>query len=118
MQFCIQIFGSALNLFSVALPQRRVQSPYVRADRIISRRVENIALVTQIFLGVAQQQFAVFNVARREHLKSSSSSSVHWALSTSINASCGMLIFPMLFIRFFPSFCFSSSLRFRVISPP
>jgi hypothetical protein len=67
MQFGIQLFGAALNLFSVALPQRSVQSPYVRADRIMSRWVENIALVTQIFLGVAQQEFAVFNVARREH---------------------------------------------------
>src|SRR5207248_17357 len=42
----------------------------------------------------------------------------HCALSTSINASCGILMRPMLFIRFFPSFCFSRSLRFRVISPP
>ena len=42
----------------------------------------------------------------------------HCAFNTSINASCGILIRPMLFIRFFPSFCFSRSLRFRVISPP
>src|SRR5947209_6292294 len=38
----------------------------------------------------------------------------HWVFNTSMNASWGMLILPMLFIRFFPSFCFSSSLRFRV----
>src|SRR5262245_37692634 len=38
--------------------------------------------------------------------------------STWIKASWGMLILPMLFIRFLPSFCFSSSLRLRVISPP
>jgi hypothetical protein len=40
------------------------------------------------------------------------------AFNTSIKASWGMLMRPMLFIRFFPSFCFSNSLRFRVISPP
>lgn len=39
-------------------------------------------------------------------------------LSTSINASCGMLTEPKDFIRFFPSFCFSSNLRLRVMSPP
>ena len=32
-----------------------------------------------------------------------------------MKASCGMLIRQMLFIRFFPSFCFSSSLRHRIV---
>ena len=41
-----------------------------------------------------------------------------YAFSTSMNASCGMFTEPMDFIRFLPSFCFSSSLRLRVISPP
>src|SRR5262245_59431518 len=49
---------------------------------------------------------------------SSFQSAVYCALRTSMNASCGMLIFPMLFIRFFPSFCFSNNFRLRVISPP
>ena len=40
------------------------------------------------------------------------------ARSTWMKASCGMLTRPMLFIRFLPSFCFSSSLRLRVMSPP
>jgi len=40
------------------------------------------------------------------------------AFKTWMKASCGILILPMLFIRFFPSFCFSSSLRLRVMSPP
>ena len=35
-----------------------------------------------------------------------------------MKASWGMLTFPYSFIRFFPSFCFSSSFRFRVMSPP
>jgi len=34
------------------------------------------------------------------------------------NASWGTSTRPMVFIRFLPSFCFSSSLRLRVMSPP
>ena len=42
----------------------------------------------------------------------------HPVFKTSMKASCGMLTLPMAFIRFFPSFCFSQSLRLRVMSPP
>ena len=35
-----------------------------------------------------------------------------------MKASCGMETFPISFIRFLPSFCLSSSLRLRVMSPP
>src|SRR5579884_694801 len=42
----------------------------------------------------------------------------HHAFNTSINASCGMLTEPKAFMRFLPSFCFSRSLRLRVMSPP
>ena len=38
--------------------------------------------------------------------------------STARNASCGTSTPPTLFIRFLPFFCFSSSLRLRVMSPP
>jgi hypothetical protein len=34
------------------------------------------------------------------------------------NASCGISTLPTIFMRFFPSFCFSSSLRFLEMSPP
>ena len=40
------------------------------------------------------------------------------AFNTSINASCGMFTVPNAFMRFLPSFCFSSNLRLRVMSPP
>ena len=38
--------------------------------------------------------------------------------STARNASCGISTAPICFMRFFPSFCFSRSLRLRVMSPP
>ena len=38
--------------------------------------------------------------------------------STARKASCGISTVPTCFIRFFPSFCFSSSLRLREMSPP
>src|SRR5690606_183017 len=40
------------------------------------------------------------------------------SLSTARNASCGSSTLPTAFMRRFPSFCFSRSLRFRVMSPP
>ncbi len=38
--------------------------------------------------------------------------------STAMNASWGTSTDPTIFIRFLPSFCFSSSFRFREMSPP
>src|SRR5437868_6875279 len=38
--------------------------------------------------------------------------------SAATKASCGTSTRPMVFIRFLPSFCFSSSLRLREMSPP
>ena len=38
--------------------------------------------------------------------------------STARNASCGICTLPTCFMRFLPSFCFSSSLRLREMSPP
>lgn len=35
-----------------------------------------------------------------------------------MKASCGTSTRPTIFIRFLPSFCFSSSLRLRLMSPP
>src|SRR5438270_5365588 len=39
-------------------------------------------------------------------------------LRTARNASCGTSTAPTCFIRFLPAFCFSSSFRLRVMSPP
>lgn len=38
--------------------------------------------------------------------------------SAAMKASCGTSTRPTIFIRFLPSFCFSSSLRLRLMSPP
>ena len=38
--------------------------------------------------------------------------------SAAMKASCGTSTEPTIFIRFLPSFCFSSSLRLRLMSPP
>ena len=38
--------------------------------------------------------------------------------NTARNASWGISTLPTCFMRFFPSFCFSRSLRLRVMSPP
>jgi len=38
--------------------------------------------------------------------------------STARKASCGISTWPTIFMRFLPAFCFSSSLRLRVMSPP
>ena len=38
--------------------------------------------------------------------------------SAAMNASWGTSTRPTIFMRFLPSFCFSSSLRLRVMSPP
>ena len=43
---------------------------------------------------------------------------VAFSFKTARNALCGNSTSPIIFIRFLPSFCFSRSLRLRVISPP
>ena len=52
---------------------------------------------------------------RARAYSSSSSSSV---LSTDTKADWGISTFPTIFIFFLPSFCFSRSLRLRLMSPP
>ncbi len=51
-------------------------------------------------------------------ISSYSSSVLPATFSTARNASCGMSTRPTRFMRFLPSFCFSRSLRLRVMSPP
>ena len=41
-----------------------------------------------------------------------------YSFSTAMKAPCGTSTLPTIFIRFLPFFCFSSSLRLRLTSPP
>src|SRR6478609_5873588 len=59
----------------------------------------------------AVDESSLVSVVVRHHFPSSS-------LSTAKNASWGTSTLPTAFMRFFPSFCFSSSLRLRLMSPP
>ena len=55
---------------------------------------------------------------RSRMLQHHSSSPVDVTFRTARKASCGMSTWPTRFMRFLPSFCFSRSLRLRVMSPP
>ena len=77
---------------------------------------EDVAAITKQLLCMANEQPAVFYVTLGEH--GNCACRGYCARRTWMKASCGMLILPMLFMRFLPSFCFSSSFRLRVMSPP
>ena len=67
--------------------------------------------------GAARRQLRLTPLTRASHLER------HYffvpsRLSTARNASCGTSTAPTCFMRFFPAFCFSRSLRLRVMSPP
>ena len=66
-----------------------------------------------VFLGGGTPTFTQPRELERHHFFPS------WPmLRTARNASCGTSTAPTCFIRFFPAFCFSSSFRLRVMSPP
>ena len=58
------------------------------------------------------------NGGRSSGLPTSRRSSHTSTFSAAMKASCGMSTLPYWRMRFLPSFCFSSSLRLRVMSPP
>jgi hypothetical protein len=63
-------------------------------------------------------EFADAGARRRYFLPLSPLSPAASVDNAATNASCGTSTRPMVFIRFLPSFCFSRSLRLRVMSPP
>ncbi len=75
----------------------------------------NPSLIERILRFAQNDQVSYLNgIVRLDGIFGYSSSS----LSTAINASCGTSTLPSCRMRFLPSFCFSSSFFFRVISPP
>ncbi len=73
-------------------------------------------------VGLAGLKNGEMIVARRQALWDAaagySSSSLFPTFNTARKASCGISTLPTRFMRFLPSFCFSSSLRLREMSPP
>ena len=66
-------------------------------------------------LGIESDALHGHEATRRRYFLSFFSTSPE---SAAMNASWGTSTRPTIFMRFLPSFCFSSSLRLRVMSPP
>ena len=107
----VETLGLLLDRFFVLVAQTLAQFLDLRFQVRDGDFAENVLAIAQQFLRVANEEMTVFDVARIEHES-------YCARKTWMKASCGMLILPMLFMRFLPSFCFSSNFRFRVMSPP
>ena len=69
--------------------------------------------VRRIYEEILSQAFLGMDAEGGEPLDHSSSS-----FKIVMNASCGISTEPIIFMRFLPAFCFSNSLRLRVMSPP
>ena len=83
-------------------------------------QVPNGLIAEQVTLGVGILPYVVAHLGGYAHLfgtQPSDGKSNH-DFNTCTKASCGMLTDPTDFMRFLPSFCFSSNLRLRVMSPP
>ncbi len=66
----------------------------------------------------SEDEGAKTKALRRESYFFLASAPVSLVDSAAMKASWGTSTRPTIFMRFLPSFCFSSSLRFRVMSPP
>ena len=96
-----------------AIPQSTSCRRSIRLIRRIRRRSPRPA----VSAGLPSTQLSAFCAARILSFVSRSlpASPVE---SAAMNASCGTSTWPSIFMRFLPAFCFSSSLRLRVMSPP
>ncbi len=107
------------------LPRRRISSIYLCPEiaflqilRAFFLRVAQMGTAlkhrTQITIGRKTWEELPYEVPPKGALLQLSSSS----FSTAMNASVGICTVPRERIFFLPSFCFSSSFFFRVMSPP
>src|SRR5690242_16026614 len=115
------------DLFKLLHPLLDFIEFYTRADcgAQLARNLEgflDFLRRQQVPLGVNEFADLPAHIHRLSHLlgqKPSQNECSHvYAFNTSMKASCGMFTEPTDFIRFFPAFCFSSSLRLREMSPP
>ncbi len=112
--FCSKLQGS-----------RPLASANVAAHSVPSSHNEAVELgprVNGITLGVAKGQFLAPNAlkspARVQNCNAAPALAQLSILSAAMKASCGISTLPNWRIFFLPAFCFSSSLRLRVASPP
>src|SRR5690242_7100275 len=102
---------------ALVFEQQHVQTVF--HAKMLDEQVRSKNQRTQIIEGAvcgclrtdAADKCGLFGFVVGHHFPSSS-------LSTAKNASCGTSTLPTAFMRFLPSFCFSSSLRLRLMSPP
>ena len=95
---------------------------HIARDQIRTRneRGDGMALAGLVIGYLGAAFWALHHRDRRDaRLRFIWSSGPNWVVeSAATKASCGTSTRPIVFIRFLPSFCFSSSFRLRVMSPP
>ena len=89
-------------------------------QRAISTATSSVLICSQTPLRGRLARRASAGRSRASGLRLPSAGAAHESpsLSAARNASCGISTEPTRFMRRLPSFCFSSSLRLRLMSPP
>jgi hypothetical protein len=101
---------SALSVFNCSLCSLRVNPP-------TSLSFADVKRVCSLLLSTVARDPRLAERSLHSYFLSDFAASVTPDRAAT-NASGGTSTLPPIFIRFLPSFCFSSSLRFRVMSPP
>ena len=101
---------------------RRFGDQCVESGALLRRKQVVVGMAAHSHFGQELREFfrfsALFQEPEHDRNRSRLNQLTSEFFSTATKASCGMLTWPISFIRFLPSFCFSSSLRLRLISPP
>ena len=67
MKLAVQRLRPALDLFSIALPQGRVQPAHPGRDFLAGRFLQDVRFITQKLLRMPKQKLAVLYVSRSKH---------------------------------------------------
>ncbi len=123
--FCPDAFSSSYSRTACRSSRSSSSSSYSLISSITATRTPFSSVTNCLALGIffaLGRVYARLNHASRQRRLSRpehySSSPVDVTFRTARKASCGMSTWPTRFMRFLPSFCFSRSLRLRVMSPP